>query len=65
MKNNLKLFRIMQNLSQEELSLLTGIDQPLISKFERGYKKPNPEQLKYLSEALQLSVEELKRQLQD
>ena len=46
-------------LKTRELAQLIGIDQALISKFENGSRKPTKEQVKKLSEVLEIDYETL------
>ncbi|WP_339889050.1 Fic family protein [uncultured Flavobacterium sp.] len=53
----LKNAREQKNLKTRELAQLIGIDQALISKFENGSRKPTKEQVKKLSEVLEIDYE--------
>lgn len=55
----LKSAREQKNLKTRELAQLIGIDQALISKFESGSRKPTKEQIKKLSEVLEIEYETL------
>ena len=55
----LKNAREQKNLKTRELAQLIGIDQALISKFENGSRKPTKEQVKKLSEILEIDYETL------
>lgn len=55
----LKNARKQKNLKTRELAQLIGIDQALISKFENGSRKPTKEQIKKLSEVLEIDYETL------
>jgi Fic family protein/DNA-binding Xre family transcriptional regulator len=55
----LKNAREQKNLKTRELAQLIGIDQALISKFENGSRKPTKEQVKKLSEVLEIDYETL------
>lgn len=57
-ENILKL-RKKLGLSQEELSEKVGVTRQTISNWELNETQPNPEQLKLLSKALNVSVDEL------
>ena len=46
-------------LSQEQLSEKVNVTRQTISNWELGETSPNPEQLKLLSKALNVSVDEL------
>ena len=53
----LKNAREQKKLKTRELAQLMGIDQALISKFEKGSRKPTKEQIKKLSEILDIDYE--------
>jgi len=55
----LKNARKKKKLKTRELAQLIGIDQALISKFESGTRKPTKEQIKKLSEVLEIEYETL------
>ena len=55
----LKLKREEQNLLLREVSALTSIDQSIISKFEKGERKPSREQVLKLAEIYNLPQDEL------
>ncbi|WP_339835762.1 Fic family protein [uncultured Flavobacterium sp.] len=59
MNSLLKNAREQKNLKTRELAQLIGIDQALISKFESGSRKPTKEQIKKLSEILEINYETL------
>lgn len=59
MNSILKNAREQKNLKTRELAQLIGIDQALISKFETGSRKPTKEQIKKLSEVLEIDYETL------
>lgn len=46
-------------LSQEQLAEKIGVTRQTISNWELGETQPNPEQLKLLSQALNISIDEL------
>ncbi len=48
-----------QGLSQEQLGSLVNVTRQTISNWELGETTPNPEQLKLLSKALDVSIDEL------
>ncbi len=56
--NILKL-RKMQGLSQEQLAEQVEVTRQTISNWELGETTPNPNQLKLLSKALRVSIDEL------
>ena len=43
--DKIKRYRKINNMSQEELSTLSGINVSTIKKYECGYRNPKPEQL--------------------
>ena len=47
------------NISQEQLGDQVGVTRQTISNWELGETSPNPEQLKLLSKALNISIDEL------
>ena len=47
------------NISQEQLGEQVGVTRQTISNWELGETSPNPEQLKLLSKALNISIDEL------
>ena len=57
-ENILKL-RKKTGLSQEDLSELVGVTRQTISNWELNETSPNPEQLKKLSQALKVSIDDL------
>lgn len=59
MNTLLKNAREQKNLKTRELAQLIGIDQALISKFEKGTRKPTKEQIKKLAEILEIDYETL------
>jgi len=59
MLSNLKRTRFLLGKTQDDLSIETGIDQSLISRFENNYKKPTKDQKRRLAKALKLSKKEL------
>ncbi|MES2799039.1 MAG: Fic family protein [Bacteroidota bacterium] len=59
MKTIIKNARLAQGLSARELAQMIGVDQTLISRFEKGDRFPTKEQLHSLAGALNLSSEEL------
>ena len=52
----IKKYRKEKNMSQNELSTLSGINISTIKKYESGYRNPKPEQLLKISEALGVSI---------
>lgn len=57
--SNILELRKKKGLSQEELSEMVGVTRQTISNWELNETQPNPEQLKLLSKALNVSVDEL------
>lgn len=57
--DNILKLRKQRGLSQEELGELTSVTRQTISNWELGETTPNPEQLKLLSNALNISIDEL------
>ena len=55
----LKEIRARKMLTQMDLSLMTRINQTKISLFERGYLRPNKEELLQLSKALDVQPDSL------
>ena len=59
MKNNLLKLRKERNLTQLSLQMQTGIEQALLSKFERGERIPPTETLVVLAEFYGVSIDYL------
>lgn len=57
MKNNLKVLRKQRNLTQVALQMQTGIEQALLSKFERGERTPPTETLIALADFYGVSID--------
>lgn len=57
MKNNLKLLRKNAGYTQIALQMKTGIEQSLISKFERGERTPPTETLMQLADLFDVSMD--------
>lgn len=57
MKNNLKKLRKERNLTQVSLQMQTGIEQALLSKFERGERTPPTETLVVLADFYGVSID--------
>ena len=55
----IKTSREEQNLLLRQVSALTGIDQSIISKFEKGERKPSREQVLKFAEIYNLSENDL------
>ena len=58
-KNNLRRIRRAKDITQEQLSKLTGIHATQISQFERGRRKPNMDNLQSLAKYLECTLDEL------
>lgn len=56
---NLKRARVIKGLNQNELASMLGVKQAAISQFEKGVRIPTTNNLKKITEALDVSVEEL------
>ena len=54
--DKIKRYRKINNMSQEELSTLSGINVSTIKKYECGYRNPKPDQLVKIANALNVSV---------
>ena len=57
MKNNLLKLRKAHNLTQLSLQMQTGIEQALLSKFERGERIPPTETLVVLADFYAVSID--------
>ena len=57
--NNILKLRKQLGFSQEELSEKVNVTRQTISNWELNETQPNPEQLKLLSKALNVSVDDL------
>lgn len=57
MKNNLKLLRKSRGYTQIALQMKTGIEQALLSKFERGERIPPTETLIILADFYGVSID--------
>jgi len=61
-KNKLKEIRFFKEMTQDDLAILSGYDQSLISRLERGNLRETPglEKMKNkIADVLSLSVEEI------
>ncbi len=56
---NIYKLRKQKHLSQEQLAELVEVTRQTISNWELGVTSPNPDQLKLLSQALEISIDEL------
>ena len=59
MKNNLKSLRKIADVTQIRLQIATGIEQALLSKFERGERIPPTETLIILADFCGVSIDYL------
>lgn len=59
MENNLKNLRKNRGLTQIQLQIATGIEQALLSKFERGERIPPTETLIILADFYGVSIDYL------
>lgn len=59
MENNLKSLRKNRGLTQIQLQIATGIEQALLSKFERGERIPPTETLIILADFYGVSIDYL------
>ena len=59
LSRNIKMFRIMQHISQAELAERAGISIPFLSQIECANKFPSPAILAKISDALEVSVSDL------
>jgi len=59
MKNNLKSLRKNRGMTQIQLQIATGIEQALLSKFERGERIPPTETLIILADFYGVSIDYL------
>ncbi|MHA1386437.1 MAG: helix-turn-helix transcriptional regulator [Candidatus Helarchaeota archaeon] len=57
--SKLKKARFYAGLTQDRLSLLTGIDRARISRIENGYVTPTERERKIISRVLKMKPEEL------
>lgn len=56
LKNNLKYYRNLRNLTQEQLGELSGISTDYISELERGKKVPSIKRLDLIAKALDVQI---------
>ncbi len=57
--NQVKKFRVLQNLSQDELARRVGVSRESICRLERGRTNPSLDLALRIAKALRCSVEEL------
>ena len=63
-RKNLKLYRVQQGYTQEELSELCGISTDYLSQIERGKRTPSFKRMELLAKALDIEVYKLFMPLQ-
>jgi len=56
LRNNIKFYRNMRNLTQEKLGELSGISTDYISELERGKKVPSIKRLILIAKALDVEI---------
>ncbi|MBR1907821.1 helix-turn-helix transcriptional regulator [bacterium] len=56
LKNNIKYYRNLRNLTQEQLAELSGVSTDYISELERGKKVPSIKRLDYIAHALNIEI---------
>ncbi|MDE6407460.1 MAG: helix-turn-helix domain-containing protein [Anaeroplasmataceae bacterium] len=56
---NIKKYRCLKNWTQEDLATMLGVTRQTISKWEQNINEPDVSTLKRLSEAFEISVDEL------
>lgn len=56
---NIKKYRKQKNMSQQELSELSGIPRASISRYENGERTPNVEIVNKIASALNLNINQL------
>lgn len=59
MRNNLKELRKSRGLTQIQLQLATGIEQALLSKYERGERVPPTDTLIVLADFYEVNIDHL------
>ena len=59
MKNNIKKYRELRGLSQEDLSEKTGMPQSALSRYERGEKKMITDTAQTIAQALNITLDEM------
>lgn len=57
--NNIKNFRKEKNLTQKDLALKIGVTDATINRYERGEREPNMTTLDKISNALEISINDL------
>lgn len=56
LKNNIKYYRNLRKLTQEQLGELSGVSTDYISELERGKKVPSIKRLDYIAKALNIEI---------
>ena len=62
-KHNVKYYRNLKGLTQEDLSEMTGISSDYLSEIERGKRTPGFKRILLIAEALEIEVYKLFKQL--
>lgn len=57
--SGIKYYRKLAGLTQNQLAELTGLKQYTVTKFERDLHYPNPDQIRLLAKALNVSIDML------
>ena len=56
LRNNLKYYRKLKHLTQEQLSDLSGVSTDYISELERGKKVPSIKRLELIANAMNIEI---------
>ena len=56
LKDNIKYYRNLRKLTQEQLGELSGVSTDYISELERGKKVPSIKRLDYIAKALNIEI---------
>lgn len=56
LRNNLKYYRKLKHLTQEQLSDLSGVSTDYISELERGKKVPSIKRLEMIANAMNIEI---------
>lgn len=59
MNNKIKVYRVKQGLTQEELGALLGVGRAAVAQWERGVNLPRPKTLLSLTNIFNCSMEDL------
>ena len=57
--NLVREYRLRENMTQDELARLLGVDRSNIAKWEAGVHKPHADMLVRLSQLMQCSLDEM------